>query len=110
MKKPIIGITLDEEKSKTYSKYPWYAARKNYSESIDLAGGTSIFLPHSNENINQYLNLVDGLVITGGDFDIDPKIYGKEISSKFVKLKNHPTYTKLQNLKKCLLIPLTINL
>ena len=22
MKKPIIGITLDEEKSKTYSKYP----------------------------------------------------------------------------------------
>ena len=43
---------------------PWYAARKNYSESIDLAGGISIFLPHSNENINQYLNLIDGLVIT----------------------------------------------
>lgn len=57
MKKPVIGITLDEEKSKTYSKYPWYAARKNYLESIDLAGGTSVFLPHSNENINQYLNL-----------------------------------------------------
>ena len=49
MKKPIIGITLDEEKSKTYSKYPWYAARKNYSESIDLAGGISVFLPHSND-------------------------------------------------------------
>ena len=55
MKKPVIGITLDEEKSKTYSKYPWYAARKNYAESIELAGGTSIFLPHSNDNINQYL-------------------------------------------------------
>ena len=28
MKKPLIGITLDEEETKTYSKYPWYAARK----------------------------------------------------------------------------------
>ena len=39
-------------------------------------------------HINQYLNLIDGLVITGGDFDINPEIYGKKISSKFVKLKN----------------------
>ncbi len=35
MKKPLIGITLDEEEKQTYSKYPWYAARKNYSESIE---------------------------------------------------------------------------
>ena len=69
MKKPIIGITLDEEKSKTYSKYPWYAARKNYSESIDLAGGTSIFLPHSNVNINQYLNLIQPKFIFLGEKD-----------------------------------------
>ena len=45
MNKPVIGITLDEEEEKTYSKYPWYAARKNYSESIEIAGGISIFLP-----------------------------------------------------------------
>ena len=43
MKNPIIGITLDEETNHSYSKYPWYAARKNYSDSIDLAGGISIF-------------------------------------------------------------------
>ena len=30
MKKPIIGITLDSEKKKTYSKFPWYALRENY--------------------------------------------------------------------------------
>ena len=82
---------------------PLVAARKNYSESIDLAGGTSIFLPHSNENINQYLNLIDGLVITGGDFDINPEIYGKEISSKFVKLKKSELSLNLKLQKKLLI-------
>ena len=43
MNKPIIGITLDEEEKKTYSNYPWYAARKNYSDSIELAYGICVF-------------------------------------------------------------------
>ena len=30
MKKPIIGITLDSEESGQYSKFPWYAIRKNH--------------------------------------------------------------------------------
>ena len=34
MKKPIIGITLDSEKKKTYSKFPWYALRENYLTSL----------------------------------------------------------------------------
>ena len=62
MKKPLIGITLDEEETKTYSKYPWYAARKNYSESIEKAGGVCIFLPNNSEEIAYYLKLIDGLV------------------------------------------------
>ena len=67
MNKPVIGITLDEEEEKTYSKYPWYAARKNYSESIEIAGGISIFLPNNVKAINQYLNFIDGLLVTGGN-------------------------------------------
>ena len=35
MKKPIIGITLDNEESDTYSKFPWYAIRSNYLHSIE---------------------------------------------------------------------------
>ena len=34
MKKPLIGITLDSEKKKTYSKFPWYALRVNYLSSV----------------------------------------------------------------------------
>ena len=91
MKKPIIGITLDEEEKATYSKYPWYAARRNYSDSIEKAGGISIFLPNNPKSINQYLSVINGLVITGGDFDIHPKIYGQNIQSSKVSIKKSRT-------------------
>ena len=48
---PIIGITVDEGSESTYSKFPWYAIRKNYAESIDKAGGISIFLPQNEKKI-----------------------------------------------------------
>ena len=52
MKSPIIGITLDNEDSPSYSKYPWYAARRNYSDSVAQAGGTAVFLPHNTKMID----------------------------------------------------------
>ena len=102
MKDPIIGITLDEENADYYSLYPWYAARKNYAESIDIAGGTAIFLPHNIKKIPNYLDFVNGLVITGGDFDIDPKIYGKEIESENVKTKTDRTNFEFEITKQAL--------
>ena len=96
MNKPIIGITLDEEEKDTYSKFPWYAARKNYSESVELAGGICIFLPSNLNAINQYLKIIHGLVVTGGDFDIDPKIYGKKVKSSKVKIKSNRTDFELK--------------
>ena len=91
MKNPIIGITLDEETKKGYSIYPWYAARKNYSESIDIAGGTSIFLPHNSNKIKEYIKIIDGLLVTGGDFDVDPKLYGQKKRSKEIFVKKNRT-------------------
>ena len=89
--KPIIGITLDEENKHTYSKYPWYAARKNYVDSINKAGGVGIFLPNSPEAIDRYISIINGLVVTGGDFDIDPQIYGENVISSKVSVKENRT-------------------
>ena len=36
MKKPIIGIILDNEESGEYSKFPWYAIRKNYLQDLPV--------------------------------------------------------------------------
>ena len=101
MNKPVIGITLDEEVEKTYSKYPWYAARKNYSESVEIAGGVAIFLPNNVKAINQYLNFIDGLLVTGGDFDIDPQIYGQE-RKPTLKIKNTRTDFEFKITKKAI--------
>ena len=76
--KPIIGFTLDyEEGSPTaYSKYPWYALRDNYTASVAKQGGAPVALPHEVEQVETYLDMMSGLIITGGNFDVPPEMYG----------------------------------
>ena len=76
MKRPLIGVTLDAEKPGGYSKFPWYALRQNYCEAVIAAGGLPLALPHEPENAIAYLDTIDGLVVTGGAFDVDPSLYG----------------------------------
>ncbi len=88
MKKPLIGITLDIENKKTYSKYPWYALRENYLTSVSSLNAIPIPLLHDKKLIKNLSNFLDGLIITGGDFDINPKIYSqKKIGSRNFKNK-----------------------
>lgn len=76
MTKPVIGITLDSEDPGTYSNMPWYALRQNYADAVVEAGGVPLALPHEPDQANDYLDIIDGLVITGGAFDVDPSIFG----------------------------------
>ena len=78
-KKPLIGLTLDLENTKTYSKFPWYALRENYCSSISNFGGIPFPIVYDNKAINSILDMLDGLVITGGAFDVHPKYYSEKI-------------------------------
>ncbi|CAI3938591.1 gamma-glutamyl-gamma-aminobutyrate hydrolase family protein [Commensalibacter communis] len=76
---PIIGITLDalNGSANGYSAYPWVALRKNYTTITIEAGGIPIGLPPVNhKNIDILINKIDGLIISGGNFDIHPSLYG----------------------------------
>ena len=43
---PVIGITTDyKEKENTYSKYPWFALRRHYTDCLYKFGCTPIVLP-----------------------------------------------------------------
>jgi putative glutamine amidotransferase len=95
MKKPLIALTLDYETSKEYSKYPWYAIRENYFTSIEESGGIGVGIPHNMKDIVSLLHKIDGLVITGGNFDIDPNIFGESSVHKTVKLKENRTNFEL---------------
>jgi putative glutamine amidotransferase len=77
MKKPIIGIPLDYHHSGGYSKFPWYALRENYLESIIKVGGIPVAIVNNALLIDDYLHMIDGLLITGGGFDVDPVLYGE---------------------------------
>lgn len=90
-KTPYIGITLDSEEKGGYSKFPWYGLRKNYCSSISQLGALPIPLPHDLSKINLYSDLLDGLIITGGDFDINPALYGEKNVHDTVHLKSERT-------------------
>ncbi|MEE8276751.1 MAG: gamma-glutamyl-gamma-aminobutyrate hydrolase family protein [Alphaproteobacteria bacterium] len=82
---PMIGITLDSEPAGGYAKLPWYALRENYFAAVARAGGLAVALPHEPDRAQAYLDAIDGLVVTGGDFDVDPAHFGAG--------HRHPTVT-----------------
>ena len=90
-KKPIIGITCDSQTKPTYSKFPWYALREHYVHAVQSLGGLPILLPHEPDHVSDYITLVDGIIVTGGDFDIDPAYYGEEIVSDKVTTNSKRT-------------------
>jgi putative glutamine amidotransferase len=89
--RPVIGVTLDAEEPGGYSKLPWYALRKNYFSAIAAAGGLPVALPHQAELAEAYLAEIDGLVVTGGAFDVDPALYGGGPAHPTVTLKEGRT-------------------
>ncbi|MBX6746986.1 MAG: gamma-glutamyl-gamma-aminobutyrate hydrolase family protein, partial [Acetobacteraceae bacterium] len=86
-KRPVIGVTLDAEEPGGYSKLPWYALRKNYFSALVDAGALPVALPHHPELAEAYLDEIDGLLVTGGAFDVDPSLYGGGPAHPTVTLK-----------------------
>jgi putative glutamine amidotransferase len=91
MRRPVIGITLDSEPPGGYSKFPWYAVRENYSDSVAAAGGLPMMLPHEPELAETYLAAIDGLIVTGGAFDVDPALFGAAERHATVTTKDRRT-------------------
>lgn len=94
-KRPVIGIPLDSENGGGYSALPWYALRQNYCEAVVKAGGTPILLPHHADRAEQYLSMIDGLLIAGGAFDVDPALFGANERHGTVTLKEGRTAFEL---------------
>ena len=95
MSRPTIGLTLDAEPPGGYSKSPWYALRQNYCEVVARAGGLPVLLPHEPEQAEAYLDRLDGLLVTGGAFDVDPALFGAKARHPTVKTKDRRTAFEL---------------
>ncbi len=88
--RPLIGIVPDyKEGGKTeYSARNYYALRANYVEMINKAGGAAVILTYDYDLIDSYLELLDGIMVVGGYFDIHPGRYGAKTIHPKVKLND----------------------
>lgn len=75
-RKPIIGITPSPmDDTQDHGSFHRYAIASTYTEAIESAGGVPLVIPPQAGNIDEILDVIDGLLLSGGG-DIDPKIYG----------------------------------
>jgi putative glutamine amidotransferase len=95
MKRPVIGLTLDYEQGGGFSNLPWYAIRENYCGAVARAGGLPVLLPHEPDEAGAYLDAIDGLVVTGGAFDVDPALFGAGSRHSTVTTKDRRTEFEL---------------
>lgn len=86
--KPIIGVIPDYNNGseKSYSARPHYAIRENYINMISDSNAAAIIIPYDKSSTESYISMIDGLLVVGGFFDINPKRYGEEIVNNTVIL------------------------
>lgn len=82
--KPIIGITPDYHKRGDIFKGSAYFIGENYISAVEDAGGIPIILPYRSgkKALEELLEKIDGILITGGNFDINPSFYGESVIDK----------------------------
>ncbi len=95
MGQPVIGLTLDAEPQGGYSNQPWYALRENYFSAVARAGGLPVALPHDPGRTGAYADLLDGVLVTGGDFDVDSSLFGAGTRHPSVHTKDRRTAFEL---------------
>src|SRR5687768_11836196 len=73
-KRPVIGITTDHSDCRER-----YMSTVTYAHAVEKAGGLPLLLPFmvNNDLIPQYVDLLDGILFSGGD-DMNPAKYSTE--------------------------------
>ena len=76
--RPIIGITSYAEDARWgVWEAPAALIPLSYVHAVEAAGGRPLLLPPSSEGVEETLDALDGLLLSGGA-DVDPEAYGAE--------------------------------
>jgi putative glutamine amidotransferase len=101
---PLIAITADfsgpEQAGLKIDQEPTFSLASRYCDAIQNAGGLPIIIPHSQSRtqIRHIMQRVDGLLISGGGFDIDPSYYGEQPITQLGKIKAQRTFTEMESI------------
>jgi putative glutamine amidotransferase len=76
--KPVIGITPSPSQDEmVHGAFYRYALSRTYVDSVRAAGGVPIILPTDQQDLEDILPRLNGLLLSGGG-DIDPALYGED--------------------------------
>ena len=77
--RPLIGITADIQKA-AFGAWVEESALvpTDYTRAVEAAGGRPLLVPPSDDGLEETLEVLDGLVLSGGS-DLDPAGYGQEM-------------------------------
>jgi len=98
---PVIGITADLSADSsprgTPAREPTLFLAQRYYRAVAQAGGIPVILPPISgaSVIRQTLQLLDGIVISGGGFDIHPSYYGEKPIAQLGVIKSNRTEFEL---------------
>ena len=104
-RRPKILITLDT--SVTFRRgvpFETVEQKTAYADAVIAAGGVPIWISPTSDDevVNHFLEFCDGLVVTGGYFDISPHAYGmKPSASRLDEIKPLRTNFESQLLQAC---------
>ena len=99
--RPLIGVTADLSEASDKFDKPQEATffiPQRYVSAIERAGALALILPPnpSAAAVGRMIASLDGLVITGGNFDIDPRCYGEKPMRELREVKARRTEFELE--------------
>lgn len=96
--RPRIGISLDFDPAQGR-----YGLKETYVDAVIASGGLPILLPIVGApEAEGYLAVLDGLVLSGGDFDVPPSLYGEATRPQCGMLVPERTDSELRFLRHAL--------
>lgn len=96
--RPLIGISLDAD-----ATVARYELKRTYVDAVLGAGGLPILVPFAAPAAaDEYLALLDGLVLSGGAFDVPPALYGEEVRAVCGPVVPERSETELRLLRSAL--------
>ena len=95
MAQPVIGLTLDHEPPGGYSKLPVVCDPRELLQRGAPGRRAADPAAARSRAAAAYLDRIDGLVVTGGGFDVDPALFGAASRHPTVKTKDRRTAFEL---------------
>lgn len=99
--RPLIGITpdiaADRKPGSNNQAEPLIVLQERYARAIQEAGALALVLPiaPSRSATRKILQCLDGIVVSGGNFDIDPGLYGEASVEQLGNIKKERTQFEL---------------